>query len=185
MTAVYIGFSSSKDFIEKLKREIARLHDAQHFDDTDENILDHGLNASITAWHLHEVIAKEYNLQIKDYREDIKKRHSDLGVLHDIATQAKHFQVNAPKRDNPHDTLEIKTNVRLWQTKEEWDEGEEAMKSFGIVFTNQEYKARPLRALRIEDRDLEEILEEARFFWEREIKSLSAGNLSPSLISRV
>lgn len=176
MSVVSIGLSSSKDFIEKLKREIARLHDAQHFDDTDENILDHGLNALITAWHLHEVIAKEYNLNIKAYREDVKKRNSDLGVLHDLATQAKHFQVTSPKRNNPHNALEIKTNVRLWQTSEEWEEGQDAMKSFGIVFPNQKYTPRPLRALKIEDRDLEDILEEVSHFWEKELKALSSAN---------
>jgi hypothetical protein len=97
MSVQITGFKSSIDLIKKIKREVWRLHEAQ-FEDVYEDILDHGLNAAITAWHIHEIIAKEKEISKSEYRNDIKKRCEYLGTLHDIATHVKHLQVTRPLR---------------------------------------------------------------------------------------
>lgn len=176
MTSINVGFSSSKDFIEKLKREIWRLHEAQFDDKTDENILDHGLNAVITAWHLHEIIAKENSLSKDNYRDGVKSRCPDLGLMHDIATQTKHFQVSSPQRRNPQDTLEMKTSVRPYIAEDEWKQSRKDMEEFGIIVKNYEYKPLPYRVLKIEGREVEEILEDIRRFWERELNTFASPN---------
>ena len=162
---------SANDFFEKLKREIWRLHEAQ-FQNDDDEIFDHGLNAAITAWHLHEVIARENGLDKVAYRDDVKKRCPDLGLMHDIATQAKHFNVTSPQRNNPQDDLELKTIVRPYITEEEWNDA--GGEFFGTIIKplrgDRPYKLTPYRVLKVDVREVEEILEAIEYFWRRELE---------------
>jgi hypothetical protein len=166
-----IDFQSSESFLGKLKREIWRLHESQ-FDCNIDDILDHGLNAAITAWHLHEIITKEFGLDKASYREDIKKCCPDLVLMHDIATQAKHFCITKPQRKNASKNLEMTTVTRPYMSEEEWKESRAAFEEWGIPqFQNNDvYKSLPYCVLQVDGREVEEILEDIRRFWEREIR---------------
>ncbi len=162
------GLKSSMDFTEKIKREVWRLHEAQ-FEDVYENILDHGLNAVITAWHIHEVIAKEKKISINQYRNDIKKRCEYLGILHDIATQVKHLQVTRPLRSNSSVALNMNSNTRSFMTEEEWEVGQSFLAECGVRFANQRYEQIDYNVLIVDGIELMEILEEVCKFWQGEI----------------
>lgn len=167
------GYSDSEQFLGKLGREIWRLHEAQFEDDIDE-ILDHGINAAITAWHLHEIVAVEFNLNKEAYRNTLNSRCIDLGLMHDIATYAKHLRVTRPQRRNSNDSLQLRTIVRPFINEEEWEESKKSMEFFGISISEDstEYSYRAYRPLKIDDREVEEILVDIKYFWTREIKAL-------------
>jgi hypothetical protein len=166
-----VALQSAEAFLGKLKREIWRLHEAQ-FDGNIDDILDHGLNASITAWHLHEIVAEEFGLDKSPYRGDVKRRCIDLGLMHDIATQAKHFRVTKPQRKNLNDNLRMTTGARPYMSEEEWRESRAAFEEWGIppIQNNDVYKSRPYHVLKVDGREVEEILEEIRRFWRYEIQ---------------
>jgi hypothetical protein len=92
------GFSRARAFLDKMRREIERLKYAQENNGSNDDVSDHGLNAASTGWHMFESIAKERGLKKEEYRDRMKELCPDLGLLHDLATQTKHFNVTAPQR---------------------------------------------------------------------------------------
>src|SRR5437763_4793646 len=78
------GINSSRDMLEKLKREIERLAGSI----TRQEVVDHGLNAAMTAWHLTDWTWKE----IKD---SPRLRSPDQGGQ--AARACSHRQEAAPK----------------------------------------------------------------------------------------
>lgn len=83
-------------YFEKLKREISRIEEAQDSYVTGDEITDHGINAAITAWHLPEYFFKAMGKEAaKEKRNTVAAKYPDLRLMHDIATEAKHFTVSA------------------------------------------------------------------------------------------
>lgn len=107
-------FSEPRYYLAKLRREIDRLKEAQNTDCA-EDTKDHGINAAITAWHLPEwtIRSQNANGDVNGYRNDLVAQKSDYALMHDIATQAKHFKVSAPQYT---DTFEVRTSARATLT---------------------------------------------------------------------
>ncbi|MDY0009741.1 MAG: hypothetical protein RBS08_08545, partial [Bdellovibrionales bacterium] len=106
------GLETPQDFLDKLQREIGRLYEAQHNGGLDCDVLDHSLNAIMTAWHLHEAVEKatnnnSINKSTKAYRDDVVQRCPELGILHDITSQIKHVKVSEPRRTNKEQPLHV------------------------------------------------------------------------------
>lgn len=167
MSILIEGFSSSQDHLKKLNREIWRLHEAQ-FSGVLEDIIDHGINASITAWHLHEIVAKERRISVSNYRRLIKRKCVYLGLIHDLTTYAKHFKVSRPQRSNAKDNLNIGSTTRAYQSEDDWKMAKQFMSECGVEIETQ-YKPTDYKVLKVDDIELEEILEEVKRFWVLEL----------------
>lgn len=151
-------FSEPEYYLAKLRREIDRLKEAQNTDCA-EDAKDHGLNAAITAWHLPEwaIRSQNANGDVNGYRNDLVAQKSDYALMHDIATQAKHFKVSAPQHTS---AFEVRTSARATITT-----AEQSM-------INQRFQENPEQAvyfrpenrfqsvLKIDDRDALPIFEE-------------------------
>jgi replicative superfamily II helicase len=114
------NFSDSRYYLAKFKREIDRLREAQSYASSDD-VRDHGINAAITAWHLPEWILRKQNAQVskqevETLRNAIIQKNGDFALMHDFATQAKHFRVSTP--ENPT-AFEIRTSARAIYTEAE------------------------------------------------------------------
>ena len=112
--------SKPRDFLDKLEREIQRLKNAQENNGSNLDVFDHGLNAAITGWHMYEWIARERGFKNCDeYRDEMKRQCSDLGLLHDITTQMKHFRVSHAQRLNSESNLSVVASARSGLTPAE------------------------------------------------------------------
>lgn len=67
------------------------------------------LHCLVVGWHLTDWTFKSYgyktSMSLGEYRESLYPRCPELQVLHDLATELKHFTVNRPK-------LEVKTRLQ-------------------------------------------------------------------------
>jgi hypothetical protein len=98
------AINSSRDMLEKLKREIERLAGSI----IRQEIVDHGLNAAMTAWHLTEWTWREIQGSIprfrsltasagtpirdlKQFQEFVKRDCAELAYCEGIAVSTKHF----------------------------------------------------------------------------------------------
>jgi hypothetical protein len=88
------AFSFEK-MLEKLNREIERLRAAEAEPDKTA-IIDHALNAAITAYHLLEWRAKTVSPPDTRRARDllITEGSADLELLHDIVTKTKHVTIS-------------------------------------------------------------------------------------------
>jgi hypothetical protein len=108
------GLRTPEDLIAKLERELARLGAARKPAD----MIDHGLNFAISAWHMAEWIAKNdtcrealrVNLQTTDtdaqgLRKKLEKlalsKCPELECCRVIASSAKHLQCTRPPPRDP------------------------------------------------------------------------------------
>src|SRR6516225_361432 len=98
-----LAMQSSRDMLEKLKREIDRLAGSI----IRQEIVDHGLNAAMTAWHLTDWVWKEIQgstrrptltaragapiRELKQFQELVKRNCAELAYCEDIAISTKHF----------------------------------------------------------------------------------------------
>src|SRR5215469_18096574 len=99
-----LAINSSRDMLEKLKREIERLAGSI----IRQEIVDHGLNAAMTAWHLTEWTWREIQgsiprfrsltasagtpiRELKQFQEFVKKDCAELAYCEGIAVSTKHF----------------------------------------------------------------------------------------------
>lgn len=164
------GFSTAKSFLEKMAREIKRLEEAQLYGSKCD-VLDHGLNAAITGWHLHEAIAKEQSINKDKYRDDMKSLCADLALLHDIATQAKHFQVSNSQQVSTNDTLNINTNTLATFTDSEQKYVDERLNQNPEEAVYIRMGNRLQIVLKIEDRKAQDILNDIYKFWEKQLVS--------------
>ena len=99
-----LAINSSRDILEKLKREIERLAASI----IRQEIVDHGLNAAMTAWHLTDWAWREIQGSIarlrsvtasagtpirepKQFQEFVKRDCPELAYCESIAVSAKHF----------------------------------------------------------------------------------------------
>jgi len=98
------AIDSSRDMLEKLKREIERLSSSMIC----QEVVDHGLNAAMTAWHLTDWTWKEIqdstprlrNLtararrpirELKQFQEFVKRNCTELAYCEGIAVSTRHF----------------------------------------------------------------------------------------------
>lgn len=82
------GLKTAADVLNKLRWEIDGLENAQKFDNQSEALY-FASNAAITAWHFYEWHGI-------NKREDKVSKFADLVLMHDIATQVKHFEISSP-----------------------------------------------------------------------------------------
>jgi hypothetical protein len=99
-----LAINSSRDMLEKLKREIERLAGSI----IRQEIVDHGLNAAMTAWHLTEWTWREIQgsiprirsvtekagtsiRELKQFQRFVKRDCAELAYCEDIAISTKHF----------------------------------------------------------------------------------------------
>jgi len=98
------AINSSRDLLEKLKREIERLASSV----IRQEIVDHGLNAAMTAWHLTDWTWGEIQdspprlrsltartakpiRELKQFQEFVKRNCNELAYCESIAVSTKHF----------------------------------------------------------------------------------------------
>ena len=98
------AIDSGRDMIEKLKREIERLAGSV----IREEIVDHGLNAVMTAWHLTDWTWREIQgsiprvrsvtaragtpiRELKQFQQFVKRDCPELAYCEGIVVSAKHF----------------------------------------------------------------------------------------------
>src|SRR5215471_19826303 len=97
------AMQSSRDMLEKLRREIDRLAGSI----IRQEIVDHGLNAAMTAWHLTDWAWREIQgatrrptlaaragapiRELKQFQELVKRNCAELAYCEDIAISTKHF----------------------------------------------------------------------------------------------
>jgi hypothetical protein len=99
-----VRLNSSRDLLEKLKREIERLAGSM----IRQEIVDHGLNAAMTAWHLTDWTWREIQdstprlrsltaragtpiRELKQFQEFVKRNCTELAYCEGIAVSTKHF----------------------------------------------------------------------------------------------
>ena len=98
-----LAMQSSRDMLEKLRREIDRLAGSI----IRQDIVDHGLNAAMTAWHLTDWAWREIEgstrrptltaragapiRELKQFQELVKRNCAELAYCEDIAISTKHF----------------------------------------------------------------------------------------------
>src|SRR5215471_4287668 len=98
-----LEMQSSRDMLEKLRREIDRLAGSI----IRQDIVDNGLNAAMTAWHLTDWVWKEIQgstrrptltaragapmRELKQFQELVKRNCAELAYCEDIAISTKHF----------------------------------------------------------------------------------------------
>jgi len=96
--------NSSRDMLEKLRREIDRLAGSI----IRQEIVDHGLNAAMTAWHLTDWVWREIQgstrrptltakagapiRELKQFQELVKRNCAELAYCEDIAISTKHLR---------------------------------------------------------------------------------------------
>ena len=96
------AINSSRDMLEKLKREIERLAGAI----IRQEIVDHGQNAAMTAWHLTDWTWREIHSiplrtltanggmpirELKQFQEFVKRSCAELAYCEGIAVSTRHF----------------------------------------------------------------------------------------------
>src|SRR6266568_1665922 len=98
------AINSSRDVLEKLKREIERLAGSI----IRQEVIDHGLNAAMTAWHLTDWTWREIQgsiprlrsltaragtsiKELKQFQEFVKRNCAELAYCERIAVSTKHF----------------------------------------------------------------------------------------------
>jgi hypothetical protein len=98
------AINSSRDMLEKLKREIERLAGSI----IRQEVVDHGLNAAMTAWHLTDWTWREIQgsipqfrsltaragtpiKELKQFQEFVKRNCAELAYCEGIAVSTKHF----------------------------------------------------------------------------------------------
>ncbi len=97
------AINSSRDMLEKLKREIERLAGSI----IRQEVVDHGLNAAMTAWHLTDWTWKEIKnsprlrslttragtpiRELRHFQEFVKRDCPELAYCEGIAVSTKHF----------------------------------------------------------------------------------------------
>src|SRR6516225_8366777 len=98
-----LAINSSRDMLEKLRREIDRLAGSI----IRQEIVDHGLNAAMTAWHLTDWVWREIQgstrrpaltaragtpiRELKQFQELVKRNCAELAHCEGIAISTKHF----------------------------------------------------------------------------------------------
>ena len=98
-----LAINSSRDMLEKLRREIDRLAGSI----IRQEIVDHGLNAAMTAWHLTDWVWREIQgstrrptltaragapiRELKQFQELVKRNCAELAYCEGIAISTKHF----------------------------------------------------------------------------------------------
>jgi hypothetical protein len=103
VTPKTFAINSSRDMLEKLKREIERLAGSI----IRQEVVDHGLNAAMTAWHLTDWTWKEIKdssqlrsltararmpiRELKQFQEFVKRDCAELAYCEGIAVSTKHF----------------------------------------------------------------------------------------------
>jgi hypothetical protein len=170
-------FDRPSYYLDKLRREIDRLREAQKYMQS-EDVKDHGINAAITAWHLPEWAMRSINPDedVNFYRNNLVQRNRDYGLMHDLATQAKHFKVSAPMTQN----FEVRTSARATYTEEEKRRLEEHVKNNPSEALYMRLTNSFQSVLKIEDRDALPLLEEIYEFLSAELmidseKAVGAG----------
>ena len=98
-----VAMQSSRDMLEELRREIDRLAGSI----IRQEIVDHGLNAAMTAWHLTDWAWREIQSStrlptltasagapirdLKQFQELVKRNCAELAYCEGIAISTKHF----------------------------------------------------------------------------------------------
>ena len=98
-----LAMQSSRDMLEKLRREIDRLAGSI----IRQEIVDHGLNAAMTAWHLTDWAWREIQgstrrptltakagapiRELKQFQELVKRNCAELAYCEGMAISTKHF----------------------------------------------------------------------------------------------
>ena len=120
------SFEKPVDMLEKLAREINRFADSTC---NEKDLVDHGINFSMTAWHLidwswkfsferdekkrGEVFGKESVRSQDDFRKALINRCPELALCRDIPNNAKHFDGKLPKESKREgkQVLETRTSA--------------------------------------------------------------------------
>ena len=100
----------------------------------------------------------------------MKELCPDLGLLHDLATQTKHFSVTAPQRANADSDLSVKTSSRSTLTDDEEQKILNDLKENPMPATYFYPKNNFQTVLKIDDRDALEVLGGVYTFWETQLE---------------
>lgn len=155
-------FSHPEYYLAKFRREIDRLKEAENSDNA-ENAKDHGINAAVTAWHLPEWIVRNQrpNDDVNQYRNTLISAKSDYALMHDIATQVKHFKVGGQKHSTE---FEVRTSTRATLTTAEQSMLSQKFQESPEQAIYFRPESRFQSILKIDDRDAVPIFEEVYEF---------------------
>src|SRR6516162_118286 len=119
-----LAINSSRDMLEKLRHEIDRLAGSI----IRQDIVDHGLNAAMTAWHLTDWAWREIEgstrrptltaragapiRELKQFQELVKRNCAELAYCEGIAISTKHFASRQPARPLSYRRILVTEGIR-------------------------------------------------------------------------
>ena len=177
------AINSSRDMLEKLKREIERLAGSI----IRQEIVDHGLNAAMTAWHLTDWAWSEIEgstrrptltaragapiRELKQFQELVKRNCAELAYCEGIAISTKHFAFSKL----PVFSTKVTERFKIGQVPISKD-GVATLHQFSPIGENITYTAQAAELWITDGRPLTpaaEILENAYQWWRKFIDEVS------------
>jgi hypothetical protein len=174
---------SSRDMLEKLRREIDRLAGSI----IRQEIVDHGLNAAMTAWHLTDWAWREIQgstrlptltaragapiRDLKQFQELVKRNCAELAYCEDIAISTKHFAFSKL----PVFSTKVTERFKIGPVPISKD-GVATLHQFSPIGENMTYTAQAAELWITDGRSLTpaaEILENAYQWWRKFIDEVS------------
>src|SRR6516162_513661 len=178
-----LAMQSSRDMLEKLKREIDRLAGSI----IRQEIVDHGLNAAMTAWHLTDWAWREIQSStrlptltasagapirdLKQFQELVKRNCAELAYCEGIAISTKHFAFSKL----PVFSTKVTERFKIGQVPISKD-GVATLHQFSPIGENITYTAQAAELWITDGRSLTpaaEVLENAYQWWRKFIDEVS------------
>ena len=178
-----LAMQSSRDMLEKLRREIDRLAGSI----LRQEIVDHGLNAAMTAWHLTDWAWREIQgstrlptlparagapiRELKQFQELVKRNCAELAYCEGIAISTKHFAFSKL----PVFSTKVTERFKIGQVPISKD-GVATLHQFSPIGENITYTAQAAELWITDGRSLTpaaEILENAYQWWRKFIDEVS------------
>ena len=178
-----LAMQSSRDMLEKLKREIDRLAGSI----IRQEIVDHGLNAAMTAWHLTDWAWREIQgstrlptltasawapiRDLKQFQELVKRNCAELAYCEGIAISTKHFAFSKL----PVFSTKVTERFKIGQVPISKD-GVATLHQFSPIGENITYTAQAAELWITDGRSLTpaaEVLENAYQWWRKFIDEVS------------
>jgi len=178
-----LAMQSSRDMLEKLRREIDRLAGSI----IRQEIVDHGLNAAMTAWHLTDWAWREIQgstrlptltasagapiRDLKQFQELVKRNCAELAYCEGIAISTKHFAFSKL----PVFSTKVTERFKIGQVPISKD-GVATLHQFSPIGENITYTAQAAELWITDGRSLTpaaEVLENAYQWWRKFIDEVS------------
>jgi hypothetical protein len=178
-----LAMQSSRDMLEKLRREIDRLAGSI----IRQEIVDHGLNAAMTAWHLTDWAWREIQgstrlpthtgragapiRELKQFQELIKRNCAELAYCEGVAIATKHFAFSKL----PMFSTKVTERFKIGPVPISKD-GVATLHQFSPIGENITYTAQAAELWITDGRSLTpaaEVLEQAFQWWQKFINEMS------------